>query len=152
MSTTNSRQGGPTAAIPRARRRAPKLRFECGTCPAYCCSVYGRVEVTPRDLRRIARHFGLSVRAARSRFTRLYGAERILRRSKDPVLGQACAFLDKTTRRCGIYAARPAVCREYPGRPRCAYYDVLEFEREQQEDRDVLPLFQISFRPPSRAT
>jgi hypothetical protein len=38
------------------------------------------------------------------------------------------------------------VCREYPDRSRCSYYDVLQFERRQQDDQNVLPLFQITFR------
>jgi len=38
------------------------------------------------------------------------------------------------------------VCREYPDRSRCSYYDVLQFERRQQNDPTVLPLFQITFR------
>ena len=29
---------------------------------------------------------------------------------------------------------------------RCAYYDVLQFERRQQDDDTVLPLIQITFR------
>jgi uncharacterized protein len=137
VSVTNSRRGGPP---PKSSNT-----FDCTACPAYCCSVYTRVSVTPSDVRRLARHFQLPMRVARLRYTRMYGAERILRRARDPVLGEACTFLDKTTRGCSIYAARPSVCREYPGRPRCAYYDVLQFEREQQEDRHVLPLVQISF-------
>ena len=29
---------------------------------------------------------------------------------------------------------------------RCAYYDVLQFERRQQDDETVIPLVQITFR------
>jgi hypothetical protein len=38
------------------------------------------------------------------------------------------------------------VCREFPARTRCAYYDLLTFERSQQGDETVLPLVQITFR------
>jgi Fe-S-cluster containining protein len=55
-------------------------------------------------------------------------------------------FLNQETRGCSIYHARPAVCREYPDRTRCAYYDLLRFERIQQDDQTVLPLVQITFR------
>ena len=72
--------------------------------------------------------------------------ERILRRKSDPILGEACKMLDLETRRCTIYDARPLTCREFPARKRCAYYDLLTFERSQQNDRTVLPLVQITFR------
>ncbi|KYF58835.1 YkgJ family cysteine cluster protein [Sorangium sp. So ce315] len=131
----------------KAKRR---VSYDCSKCPAYCCSIYERVEVTPRDLRRLARHFGLTLEAAEQRFTKRYNDERILRRQSDPVLGRVCRFLDLTTRGCTIYEARPEVCRDYPGRPRCGYYDVLQFERETQDDADVMPLVQITFRPRPR--
>ena len=49
-------------------------------------------------------------------------------------------FLDLKTRRCTVYEARPAVCRDYPDRPRCGYYDFLKWEREFQDDPDFVPL------------
>jgi len=119
--------------------------FDCAKCPAYCCSIYERVEVNKRDLRRLAKHFGLSLEAAARRFTKMYQNERILRRKKDPIFGLACHFLDAKTRRCTIYHARPAVCREFPDRRRCAYYDLLQFERGLQNDPSVVPVVQITF-------
>lgn len=125
----------------------PRVDYDCTKCPAFCCSIYERVEVKPRDLQRLARHFGLSVAAAERRFTKRYGdKERVLRRQVDPLLGRTCKFLNLETRGCTIYEARPQVCREYPGRKSCGYYDVLQFERETQGDPDVLPLIQITFR------
>jgi Fe-S-cluster containining protein len=55
-------------------------------------------------------------------------------------------FLDQKTRGCTIYKGRPAVCRAFPGRSRCAYYDLLKFEREQQGDENVVPVVTITFR------
>lgn len=126
------------------------LKFDCSRCPAYCCSVYERVQVTPRDIRRLAAHFAITPEAAVARFTKLFGKERVLRRKADPVLGESCRFLDSKTRRCTIYHARPAVCREFPTTSRCAYYDLLKFERKQQDDLDVLPLVNITFRNGNR--
>ena len=120
--------------------------YDCSKCPAYCCSVYERVQVTPRDVNRLAKHFGLNYETALVRFTRAYRKERVLRRKADPVLGQACTFLDPVTRQCKIYHARPLVCRKYPDAKRCAYYDLLQYERQQQGDPDVLPLIRITFR------
>jgi Fe-S-cluster containining protein len=123
----------------------PRVHFDCSKCPAYCCSVYERVNVSKRDLNRLAKHFGLTVEQAKRRHTKLHSGERVLRRSPDPIFGEACKFLDRDTRGCTIYHARPAVCREYPDRKRCAYYDLLQYERRQQNDPDVLPLVQITF-------
>jgi uncharacterized protein len=38
------------------------------------------------------------------------------------------------------------VCRAFPGRSRCAYYDLLQFERAQQGDESVVPVVTITFR------
>jgi len=69
-----------------------------------------------------------------------------LRRKAEPIFGKACKFLDPVKRQCTIYDARPKVCREFPSRARCAYYDLLQFERSQQGDDTVVPLVQITFR------
>ena len=123
----------------------PRTYFDCAKCPAYCCSIYDRVQVTKRDINRLARHFGVSYETARRRYTTQWEDERVLKRVKDVIFPETCTFLDQKTRGCTIYHARPAVCREYPGRPRCAYYDVLQFERRQQGDETVIPVVQITY-------
>ena len=80
------------------------------------------------------------------RFTTSFDGERILRRKADPIFGKACRFLDPVKRQCTIYFARPEVCREFPDHARCAYYDLMQFERVQQGDDTVMPLVQITFR------
>ncbi|MFN2491539.1 MAG: YkgJ family cysteine cluster protein [Pyrinomonadaceae bacterium] len=122
------------------------LKYDCDKCVAYCCSIYDRVQVTPRDVRRLASHFHLLPEVASQRFTKLFGKERILRRKADRLFGQACVFLNQETRKCTIYDARPAVCREFPDTSRCAYFDLIEFERRQQNDPEVIPLVKITFK------
>ncbi len=126
----------------------PRVYFDCSKCPAFCCSIYERVIVTNRDLKRLAKHLGLTVEKAEKLHTKVHkeSGERVLRRQKDVIFEEACKFLDKETRGCTIYHGRPEVCREYPDRTRCAYYDVLQFERKQQDDINVIPLVQITFR------
>jgi Fe-S-cluster containining protein len=124
----------------------PRIHFDCSKCPAFCCSVYERVSVTKRDISRMAKYFKLTVEQTIRRHTKLHGTERVLRRSADPILGESCKFLNRETRGCTIYHARPNVCREYPAKNRCAYYDLLTFERVQQGDPNVIPLVQITFR------
>lgn len=123
-----------------------KSFYNCIECPAYCCSIYERVQVTPRDIRRLARHFGVTEEVATARYTKFFEKERVLRRKADPIFGKACHFLNPETRGCTIYDARPEVCREFPTTTRCAYWDLLKFERDQQDDPDALPLVTITFR------
>jgi len=124
----------------------PRVYFDCGKCPAYCCSIYERVQVTKRDITRLAKYFGVSFETAQRRYTTKWENERILRRVDDVIFEKTCMFLDQEKRGCTIYHARPGVCREYPDRARCVYYDVLQFERRQQADETVVPLVQITFR------
>jgi Fe-S-cluster containining protein len=124
----------------------PRSYYNCVECPAFCCSVYDRVQVTKRDIRRLAKHFGVTEEVATVRFTKLWEKERVLRKKADPLLGKTCQFLNLETRGCGIYNARPAVCREFPTTARCAYWDLMKFEREQQDDPDTLPLVTITFK------
>lgn len=114
--------------------------YNCMNCPAYCCS-YPRIEVKPRDIRRLAKHFGIDVEEAWDRFTTLYDedgeCERVLRHQKDPDgYGTVCRFLDVKSRACTVHKARPQICRDHPGKPTCAYYTFLMSEREYQEDPD----------------
>ena len=124
----------------------PRSYYNCVECPAFCCSVYERVQVTPRDIRRLAKHFGVTEEVATARYTKMYSGERVLRRKRDHLFGQACQFINPETRGCGIYNARPAVCREFPNTTRCAYWDLFQFEKVQQDDPDTLPLVKITFR------
>ncbi|KAB2968786.1 MAG: YkgJ family cysteine cluster protein [Thermoanaerobaculia bacterium] len=121
-----------------------KRLYDCGNCPAYCCS-YEYIEVTDADLARLARHFELDADTAERRYTkRSRGGKspfRVLRHRKDKVFGTACQFLDRKTRRCGVYEARPTICRTYPGSGRCGFYDFLCSERRAQEDPDYIPSF-----------
>lgn len=116
-----------------------RIKYDCSKCPGYCCS-YDRIEVKDRDLARLARHFGLEVEEAERKFTRWYGPkERILKHRKDEIFGTICRFFDREERRCTVYEARPAVCREYPNGARCGYYEFLKFERKHQDDDEFIP-------------
>src|SRR6185312_9108377 len=96
----NSYMGATQATVNKA------LKYDCDKCIAYCCSIYDRVQVTPRDIRRLAVHFGVAPEVATQRYTKVFGKERILRRKADRLFGQACTFLDQTTRKCTVYNAR----------------------------------------------
>ena len=114
-----------------------RVYYSCAKCPAFCCT-YTDIEVTKRDLERIARHFDLSVAAAKEKYTKMEssGKVRVMRHRSDKHFITACMMLDQETRRCTMYEARPAVCRKYPDSSRCGYYEFLKFERNQQDDED----------------
>jgi Fe-S-cluster containining protein len=110
--------------------------YSCSKCPGYCCS-YPEIEVTKRDIARLAKHLGLTEEQTAARFTK---GERLLRHQKDRIFDSVCVFLDQKTRRCGVYDARPGVCRAYPDSPRCGYYEFLKFERAHQDDPKFIAL------------
>jgi Fe-S-cluster containining protein len=117
-----------------------RVFYNCDKCPAYCCS-YPRVRVTPRDIQRLAKHFGIRYEKARKRFTKMGDGrgERVLRHQQDHIYESVCRFLDTDTRQCTIYEGRPKICRDYPGSTRCGYYDFLSFERRIQDNPEFIP-------------
>lgn len=125
-----------------------KVDYDCSKCPGYCCS-YPRIVVTDHDIKRLAKHFGLSEDKAKTRFTRRYVfesdkpqesiKERILKHKKDHIYATICRFFDQGLRRCTVYEARPDVCRQFPDGKTCGYYTFLKFERKHQGDKDFIP-------------
>jgi Fe-S-cluster containining protein len=83
--------------------------LDCLACPALCCRQAGYVEVNDTDIRRLAKHLDLSVRA----FEAKHIVEKTRRGSKRIKAGyETCQFLDNN-RRCSVYVARPKDCRGY---------------------------------------
>jgi hypothetical protein len=116
-----------------------KKLYNCAKCVAYCCT-YDHIPVTEKDIKRLAKHHGVTEAAAKKKFTR-YGSKQdpiVLHHTKDPHFETSCMFLDKDTRRCTIYEGRPSICREFPTQQRCGYYEFLKFERDNQDDKDYV--------------
>jgi Fe-S-cluster containining protein len=118
--------------------RVLRVLYDCEKCPAYCCS-YERINVTKTDVKRLARHFGLTVEKTQARYTKISSGERVLRHQKDHIFKSVCQFLDTEKRRCTIYEGRPTVCRQFPEGRRCGYYDFLSWERRRQDDPEFIP-------------
>ena len=116
-------------------------RYSCLKCPGYCCS-YPEIEVTPRDIERLAKHFGVGYKEAEERYTKYDPKEKVLllRHKKDKVFESTCMLFDQEKRRCTVYESRPAVCRGYPDSNRCGYYEFLKFERAHQDDKHFIAL------------
>ncbi|MEL7019464.1 MAG: YkgJ family cysteine cluster protein, partial [Pseudomonadota bacterium] len=114
-----------------------KNKYDCLKCVAYCCS-YTHIPTNKTDIKRLAKHFELTEDQAKRRYTKKGDEDtpRVLRHTEDEHFVTSCMFLDKNTRNCTIYEARPKICREFPTQNRCGYYDFLMFEREVQDDPD----------------
>jgi len=121
------------------KSKTPKNKYDCNKCPGYCCS-YPLIEVSKRDIARVAAHFDVSVEKAKTKFFRYDRKEKcwVLRQKEDEHFKMICRFFDTEERRCTIYSARPGVCRDYPGEPTCGYYSFLAFEREHQQDPEFI--------------
>ena len=117
-------------------------KFDCSACPGYCCS-HGRIAVSEFDIKRLAKHFDISIAQARQKFSYRYKTrdadEQVLRHKKDHIYKSICTFFDTEVRRCSIYEARPHVCRAYPYGNQCGYYGFLKWEREHQDDEEFIP-------------
>jgi Fe-S-cluster containining protein len=116
---------------------SPTSLFKCGRCPAYCCS-YPIIEVSKKDLRRLAAYFNMSVKQEAKKFSEKASGrkKRVIRHRNDEHFGSVCRFLNRKTRACSIYAVRPKICSDFPGTRRCGYYDFLTFERRLLKDSD----------------
>ncbi len=121
-----------------AAKKALKVLYDCTVCPAYCCT-YPTINISKTDIKRIAKHFDLDLETATRRFCKTEDGKLKLRHKSDPIFNSACRFLDRDTRRCTIYEARPSVCRAYPEERRCGYYDFLKWERTRQDDPECIP-------------
>jgi Fe-S-cluster containining protein len=128
-----------------------RAKYSCLKCPGYCCS-YPEIEVTPRDIERLGRHFGLEYRVAEERFTKYDPVEkvRLLRHRKDHVFDSTCMLFDQEKRRCTVYESRPAVCREYPDSPRCGYTSSSSSSAPTRTTRTSSPSLELRLRAFSR--
>jgi Fe-S-cluster containining protein len=125
-------------------KRPPKPKYDCFKCPGYCCT-YDEIQVTDFDLRRMAKGFGLTEAQVERRYTKKAAdGSRIMRHRKDHIFESACVHFDTENRRCTIYEHRPKICRDFPGEPRCGYFDFMMWEREQQEDDDLIPIVELA--------
>ena len=100
--------------------------LDCRNC-ALCCKMAGYVEVSSYDVRRLARHLGLTVPQFKEKHV-IHTTRAGKMRIKDELT--TCQFLGKD-RSCTVYEARPTNCRGYI----CWDQDdktVYEFARFQQ--------------------
>ncbi len=119
-------------------KKKPRAQFNCLNCPGYCCS-YPIIALSEFDVKRLAKHFGIPFHKAVKKFTKPQEDQKYtFRRKNDEHFGKICQFFDTEKRCCGIYQARPGICRAFPGTTRCGYYDFLMFERRAQDDDEFV--------------
>jgi Fe-S-cluster containining protein len=84
-------------------------RLDCMKCPALCCRMAGYVRVSREDIRRLAKHLGMTV----ADFEKRHIVEVTRKGEKRIKEGfKTCQFLTED-RLCGVYEARPHDCRGY---------------------------------------
>ena len=84
-------------------------KLDCLKCPSFCCRMAGYVSVSRADIRRLAKHLGLTV----PEFEAKHIVEKTRKGDKRIKSGyDTCQFL-KPNRLCGVYEARPKDCRGY---------------------------------------
>jgi Fe-S-cluster containining protein len=86
------------------------LSFTCTQCGDCCTGAPGVVWVTEAEVVQIAELRGLTVEKLRQQHTRVVEGRISLTEHENG----DCTFFDSKTRRCGVYAARPAQCRTWP--------------------------------------
>jgi len=123
-----------------------KVKYDCLKCPGYCCS-YPNIHLQDSDIERLSKHLGMDEATFRKKHTQKgfkeEGAKKrptVLAHQEDEHFGSICWFFDTEKRCCTVYEGRPEICREYPGRKRCGYYEFLKFERDAQEDPDYVAI------------
>jgi Fe-S-cluster containining protein len=87
-----------------------QLDFQCKRC-GICCQLADPIDIYPKDIRRLASHFNISVEDAMDEFTAPHPNEPDLRAFK---VSAPCRFYDEAIKGCKIYQARPMVCRCSP--------------------------------------
>ena len=123
-----------------------KIKYDCLNCPGYCCS-YPNIHLKDSDIKRLAKHLDISEEQCRKQHTKKGFKEEgsktrptVLNHQEDEHFGSICWFFDTDKRCCTVYEGRPEICRDYPGRKRCGYYDFLMFERDAQEDPEYVAI------------
>ncbi|HKM61510.1 MAG TPA: YkgJ family cysteine cluster protein [Acidisphaera sp.] len=83
--------------------------LSCQACPGFCCKMAGYVAVSQTDIRRLAKHLGLTVRQFEKRHIL-----KVTRKGEKLIKPgyETCQFLGED-HRCNVYEARPKDCRGY---------------------------------------
>jgi Fe-S-cluster containining protein len=87
-----------------------QLDFQCQRC-GICCQEADPIDIYPKDIRRLASHFNISVEETLKEYTIPHPTEPDLLAFKTSM---PCRFYDDALKGCRIYQARPMVCRCSP--------------------------------------
>jgi len=95
--------------------------IDCLDC-ANCCTSIPPI-VKPSDVKRIAKHLGLSIASFREKYL-------LVDEDGDTVINSSpCPFLE-TDNKCSIYAYRPNACRAYPHTGEYEFMDNLDLHAQ----------------------
>ncbi|MDO5581444.1 MAG: YkgJ family cysteine cluster protein [Planctomycetia bacterium] len=86
------------------------LRFGCRGCGICCTGEEGYVWVTAKEIRDLAKAYGISAVDYENAFVRRVGRKKSL---KELPNGD-CVMFDRKTKGCRLYEQRPVQCRTWP--------------------------------------
>lgn len=106
------------------------LPFACTQCGACCSGEPGYVWVDRNEIKAIAFELGMDATTFQRKYVRQVGGRKSLLEYPDG----DCILLDRETRRCKVYRARPVQCRTWP------FWDSnVATERDWETTRQVCP-------------
>lgn len=104
-------------------------QVDCMSC-ANCCKTMTPT-YTPADLKRIAKHFEMTVDEVKKKWLKQErGGDRDWVNRSTP-----CQFLNTSTNKCSIYAIRPLDCSDFPHHPK----KFVEFAHIHKQNLDSCP-------------
>ncbi len=86
------------------------LQFQCTQCGACCSGQPGYVWVDRSEIKAMAFEMGMDAVTFARKFVRKVGPDKSLIEYPDG----DCIMLDRQTRKCTVYRARPIQCRTWP--------------------------------------
>jgi Fe-S-cluster containining protein len=106
------------------------LAFECTQCGQCCSGEPGYVWVNAEEVTAMAEEMSMTVEDFEAKFTRKVGRGRSLNEYDNG----DCILLDRDTRKCSVYQARPIQCRTWP------FWDsTLDKKKSWKETCEVCP-------------
>lgn len=123
-----------------------KKPFDCTKCTGFCCS-HPIIAISEKEAEQVAKHLGIQMSEMKKHYLDVVHdpkePEYSIQHKPDYMHGSICKFYrpvaegrDKPAG-CTVYEARPEVCRKYPYRKTCGFYEFLSHHRESSDNDDL---------------
>lgn len=121
------------------KTKETKVTYDCSRCQM-CCS-YPEIRIKSAEIKVMAKAEGLKPDQFKGKYLDRTDDARgwQFKHKKHPIYGSICVF-QMGAKGCSRYDVRPSVCRDYPGKPSCGFYDFLAEMREHTQNPDYYPV------------